>query len=181
MPSELHGLVTHVDAVFVQKASNIAKWQREADVHHIRQAEDLWRGPEIAERVGICHRRTLRNRPARLKVNSPDNADRSNRANKKPVFPLCWNSETVWVGPSFGRSKLHSSGSERTWPVWTPNGLSSRQDAISAKALMTLGSMKFPLKLPSFGLLRQDSQPSAYLQKAAIDWNDLARDPTRRR
>lgn len=44
---------------------------------HGVNAHDLWRGPEIAERVGICHRRELRNQPARLKVIRHDNARRN--------------------------------------------------------------------------------------------------------
>ncbi len=53
------------------------KPQREPDVQHHRQANNLGARFEILERVAFCHTRKLSNRPVRLRPVCSDNADDS--------------------------------------------------------------------------------------------------------
>ncbi|MCV2891318.1 hypothetical protein OE747_23620 [Ruegeria sp. XHP0148] len=59
--------MAHINAALVQKVFHVPQRQREPDVQHDRQADDLWAGLEIAKRGSFCHGWTLQNRPARLK------------------------------------------------------------------------------------------------------------------
>ena len=51
VPPETHRLVADIDATFEQHVLNLAQRQRVADVHHHREADDLGRRVEIAERI----------------------------------------------------------------------------------------------------------------------------------
>ena len=49
VPPEPHGLMQDFDPPFVQEVLYVAKRQREPDVEHHRQADDLRRGFEVTE------------------------------------------------------------------------------------------------------------------------------------
>jgi len=53
IPPEADGLVTDINAAFVQEIFHIAKGEREPDVEHYDQANDFRRRFEIAERPAI--------------------------------------------------------------------------------------------------------------------------------
>ena len=72
VPPEPHRLVTDIDAAFVQQIFDLAQRQRVADIHHHREADDLGRRVEIAER--IFHPRRLRTGLASLKPIWSDSA-----------------------------------------------------------------------------------------------------------
>lgn len=55
-----------LDAAFMQMVLDIAERQREPDVHHHGQANDLGRGLEVPEREALGHPARLGDRPARL-------------------------------------------------------------------------------------------------------------------
>ena len=74
MPPKSHSFMADIDATFVEQIFHIAKGQRETNVHHNRQADDLTARFEIAKWVRFGHLQTLRNRPARLKSVSSDRA-----------------------------------------------------------------------------------------------------------
>ncbi len=75
MPPVSHSLMTDIDAAFVQQIFDIAKRQRETDVQHHRQADNLTARFEIAEWIRLGHLQTLQIRSARLKPVSSDSAD----------------------------------------------------------------------------------------------------------
>ncbi|MDB9810039.1 creatininase family protein [Planktomarina temperata] len=58
----------------MQQILDVPQRQREPDVHHYRQADDLGGRLEVAKRGAFCHGRTLNSRPARLKPVSSDRA-----------------------------------------------------------------------------------------------------------
>ncbi len=64
--------MANVDASLVQQIFDIPKRERETDVQHNRQADDLWAGFKVFERRGSGHGQKLRNHPARLKQSSSD-------------------------------------------------------------------------------------------------------------
>lgn len=66
--------VADLDATLVQQILDIAQRQREADVEHHRQTDDLGAGFDIAEGAAFCHSGTLFCLPAFLKSFSSDNA-----------------------------------------------------------------------------------------------------------
>src|SRR6056297_3130124 len=72
MPPEPDGLVADVDAPFMEQILDVAKRQREPDVQHHRQADDLWARLEIAEGAAFGHLRTLASALTRLKPSSSD-------------------------------------------------------------------------------------------------------------
>ena len=72
VPPETHRLVADVDASFEKKILDLAQRQRVADIHHHRQANDLVRRVEIAER--IFHPPKLRTTPLRIKAVCFDSA-----------------------------------------------------------------------------------------------------------
>ena len=74
MPPKSNGLVAHVDAAFVEQIFHIAQRQRETDVQHYRQADDLTARFEIAKWIRFCHPTRLQSRPARLKLICSDSA-----------------------------------------------------------------------------------------------------------
>ena len=51
VPPEPHRLVTDIDAALEQDVFNLAQRQRISNIHHHRQADDLRRRVEIAERI----------------------------------------------------------------------------------------------------------------------------------
>ena len=63
-----------IDAALVQQIFYVPKGQREPDIHHYRQADDLRAGFEIAKWGAFCHPVRLRNHPARLKPVLSDSA-----------------------------------------------------------------------------------------------------------
>ena len=63
-----------IDAAFVQQILDIAKGQRETNVEHHRQADNLSARLEIAEWIRFGHRKMLKIRRARLKAVSSDSA-----------------------------------------------------------------------------------------------------------
>ena len=66
-PPEPDGLMAHLDAALVQQALYIPEREREPDVEHHRQADDLGARLEVSERAALAHAKTLRRRPAPLK------------------------------------------------------------------------------------------------------------------
>ncbi|WP_413849584.1 hypothetical protein [Tateyamaria sp.] len=68
-----------INAPFMEQIFNIAKGQRETDVHHNRQSDNLTARFEIAKRIKIGHPARLQTRPARLNPVSSDSADRGKR------------------------------------------------------------------------------------------------------
>jgi site-specific DNA recombinase len=60
-------------AAFVQEILNVSQRQREPDVEHNRQANDLRACFEVAEEGRFCHPGRLKGRPCRLKPSSSDN------------------------------------------------------------------------------------------------------------
>jgi hypothetical protein len=62
-----------LDAAFVQKILDISEREREPDVEHHRQADDLRAGLEVPEGGAFCHPAKLVGRPDRLKRSSSDN------------------------------------------------------------------------------------------------------------
>ena len=75
VPPEPHRFVADIDATFMQQILDIAKGKWKPDIHHHRQADDLWAGFEIPKRGAFCHPVTLVGRLARLKLVSSDTAD----------------------------------------------------------------------------------------------------------
>ena len=45
--------VAHIDPALVQKVLHIPQREREAEVHHHRQADSVWAAREILERVAL--------------------------------------------------------------------------------------------------------------------------------
>ena len=74
VPPKSHSLMTDIDAAFVQQILDISKGQRETDVHHHRQADNLTARFEVAKWVRFGHPVRLRNHPARLKIICSDSA-----------------------------------------------------------------------------------------------------------
>jgi len=72
VPPEPHRFVADIDATFMQQILDIAKGKWKPDIHHHRQADDLWAGFEIPKRGAFCHPVTLVGRLARLKLVSSD-------------------------------------------------------------------------------------------------------------
>ena len=71
---EPHRFVADIDATFMQQILDIAKGKWKPDIHHHRQADDLWAGFEIPKRGAFCHPVTLVGRLASLKLVSSDTA-----------------------------------------------------------------------------------------------------------
>ena len=67
-------LVADIDAPFVQQILHISKRQRETDIHHHRQTDDLGARLEVAKGAAFCHQKKLSARPARPNKFSSDNA-----------------------------------------------------------------------------------------------------------
>jgi hypothetical protein len=64
VPPVPHGLVADLDASLVQQVFEVAQRQREPDVEHYRQTDDLGAGLEIPEEGTSDHLGRLKNRPA---------------------------------------------------------------------------------------------------------------------
>jgi len=77
VPPEPHRLVADVDTTLEQQIFDLAQRQRVPDVHHHREADDLRRTVEIAER--ILHPPKLRIAAFRLKRISSDSAATGHR------------------------------------------------------------------------------------------------------
>ena len=72
MPPEPDCLIANVDAALVEQILDIPKRQREADVEHHRQADDLGARLEVLKRGKFCHDRTLAGALPRLKASLSD-------------------------------------------------------------------------------------------------------------
>ena len=77
VPPIPHGLMADLDAAFMQKILDVSKRQREPDVEHHRQADDLGACLEVTKRAVSGHPRTLGDRPAHFKIVSSDSAHRT--------------------------------------------------------------------------------------------------------
>ncbi|WP_282151901.1 hypothetical protein [Ruegeria atlantica] len=64
--------MAHIDASLVQRIFDIPKRERETDVQHHREADDLGTGFEVFEIGRSGHVQKLRARPAPLKQSSSD-------------------------------------------------------------------------------------------------------------
>jgi len=62
------------DAAFVQQILHLPEREREPDIQHHRQADDVGAGFEILKWVTFCDSQTLVQRPAHLKLVSSDKA-----------------------------------------------------------------------------------------------------------
>lgn len=62
-----------LDAAFVQQVLYIPKRERETDIEHHRQANNLGARLEVAKGAAFCHPAKLDRRPAQLKSVSSDN------------------------------------------------------------------------------------------------------------
>jgi len=62
----------NIDTALVQQIFHILKQERESNVQHYRQADDLQTRSEIAKWGTFCHVPTLQNLPAPLKRLSSD-------------------------------------------------------------------------------------------------------------
>ena len=72
MPPVSHGFMADFDAAFVQQIFHIAERQRETNVQHHCQADNLAARFEVAKWGSFRRPAKLRNRPARLKPNPSD-------------------------------------------------------------------------------------------------------------
>jgi len=63
---EADRFVTDIDTAFVQQIFHISKRERETDIKHHRQADDLGAGFEIAKGIIFCYSKKLLYRPARF-------------------------------------------------------------------------------------------------------------------
>lgn len=68
--------MANVDAALVEQILDIPKRQREANVEHHRQADDLGAGLEVLKRGKFCHDRTLAGALPRLKASLSDKTRR---------------------------------------------------------------------------------------------------------
>lgn len=69
--------MTDIDAAFIQQIFDIANGQREANVRHHRQADDLAARFETAKWIKFGYLQKLQIRPAPLKLVSSDKTSRS--------------------------------------------------------------------------------------------------------
>jgi hypothetical protein len=75
MPGHYEATLPVSTNILLTMPFDIPKRKRKTDVHHYRQANDLWAAVKALEGVFLHHMRKLRNRPARLKSVSSDTAD----------------------------------------------------------------------------------------------------------
>ena len=74
IPPVPHRFVTDVDASLVQQVLDVSERKWKANVHHDRQANDLWAGFEVPKRAVFCHPFKLGDCPTRLKQFCSDGA-----------------------------------------------------------------------------------------------------------
>ena len=72
LPPEPDGFMADIDTALVEQVLDIAKREREPNVHHHSQADDFGAALKTFERVGFGHGRTLASAPRRLKDNPCD-------------------------------------------------------------------------------------------------------------
>jgi hypothetical protein len=72
MPPKPDGLMADLDAALMQQVLDVPQREREPDVHHDRQADDLGRRLEVLEGAGFAHLGTLLSPLPRRKQSSPD-------------------------------------------------------------------------------------------------------------
>ncbi len=77
--------MAHVDASLVQQIFDIPKRERESDVQHHGQADDLGTGFKVLKRGRSGHGQKLRNRPAPLKQCS---SDKTFSVSLTPIFGI---------------------------------------------------------------------------------------------
>jgi len=71
-PPEPHRFVADLDAALVQQVFHVPQGEREPDMEHHRQTDDLGAGLEVSERAARAHQASLGTRPAPLKPISSD-------------------------------------------------------------------------------------------------------------
>src|SRR6056297_471711 len=86
VPPEPNRLVTDLDTTLVQQILDVSERQREADVHHDRQADDLGRRLEVLEGVAFGHLGTLAGAMPGLKPSSSDKTPST--PSTRPVRPI---------------------------------------------------------------------------------------------
>jgi hypothetical protein len=64
VPPKSNRLIADVDAAFVQKILDVPKRQRETDIHHHGQTDDLGARLEVEKKAAFCHPETLIAHPA---------------------------------------------------------------------------------------------------------------------
>ena len=64
--------MTDLDPAFVEQVFDVAQRNREPDLEHHRQADDLWARLEVAEQGTVAHVGRPASRPDRLKPVSSD-------------------------------------------------------------------------------------------------------------
>ena len=74
VPPEPHRLVADIDAPLMEQVLDVTKRQRETDVEHHRQADDLFARLEVLEGAWFRLTRTLQSALHRLKPSSFDSA-----------------------------------------------------------------------------------------------------------
>ena len=115
VPPKPHRFVADIDATFMQQILDIAKGKWKPDIHHHRQADDLWAGFEIPKRGAFCHPVTLVGRLARLKLVSSDTAPFGHqhgrpRAASGTYAPFNdgsvreWQKHSIYAGKNFANS-----------------------------------------------------------------------------
>lgn len=75
-PPISNGVVAHIDTPLMQKILHIAGRQRETDIQHHGQTDDLAAGIKVTEGAALYYSMTLQNRPPRLNPVSFDNTHR---------------------------------------------------------------------------------------------------------
>jgi hypothetical protein len=110
VPPEPDSLMADVDPALMQQILHIAEREREPDVHHHCQANDLGARFEVTKRRRFCHPQTLQNHPARFKPvpsdsprHIPQNAENRDTAINQP---RSWGSSLT---PRFGRCTIYLS------------------------------------------------------------------------
>ena len=66
LPPEAHRPVAHLDAALMEQVLHVPQGEREANVEHDRQADDLGAGLEVAEWAALGHAWEGNTPPARL-------------------------------------------------------------------------------------------------------------------
>lgn len=56
VPPEPDRLMRDVDAALMQQVLNVPQRKRVQDLHHHREADDLWAKSEVAKNAGVAHR-----------------------------------------------------------------------------------------------------------------------------
>ena len=120
MPPVSHRFMTDINATFMQHVFDISKGQRETNVHHNRQADDLAARFEITKWIRFGHVWKVRNRPARLKLVLSDSALRNQ------LCPKLARAFIFWAAAEEANQPRAASSASRTFP-----GCASKAGSIS--------------------------------------------------